>query len=80
MRRSPVIPTARLTLIKAAVGISASPRNLGVSTRIYRAASTLRSSIMPIVTARVSNGLILRPVYQVNLNRLRPSSDVRGGR
>ncbi len=80
MRRSPLIATARLALIKAAVGVSASSRNLSASARMFRAASTLRSSITPIVRARVSNGLILRPVYQVNLKRLRPSSDVRGGR
>jgi len=80
MRRAVLLATTRLPLIKAAVGVSASPRNLAASGRIFRGSSILRASIAPVVTARVSNGLILRPVYQVNFKRLRPSSDVCGGR
>ncbi len=80
MRRSVLIATARLPLIKAAVGVSSSRRNLAASGRIFRGPSILQASIAPVVTARVSNGLILRPVYQFNFKRLRPSSDVRGGR
>ena len=80
MRRSVLLATTRLPLIKAAVGVSASPRNLAISGRMVRGSSILRAAIAPVVTARVSNGLILRPVYQVNFKRLRPSSDVCGGR
>jgi hypothetical protein len=80
MRRSVLLATARLPLIKAAVGLSASPRNLAISGRMVRGASVTRAAIAPAVTARVSNGLILRPLHQVNFKRLRPSSDVRGGR
>jgi hypothetical protein len=80
MRRSVLIATTRLPLIKATVGVSGSPRNLAVSGRMFRGPSTPRASMAPVVTARVSNGLILRAVYQVNFKRLRPSSDVRGGR
>jgi hypothetical protein len=80
MRRSVLIATARLPLIKAAVGVSVSSRNLAASARMIRGAANLRVSPAPIVSARVSNGLILRPVYQLNFKRLRPSSDVRGGR
>jgi hypothetical protein len=80
MRRSVLIATARLPLIKAAVGVSASSRNFAASARMYSRSSTVRPLIAPVVSARVSNGLILRPFYQVNFKRLRPSSDVRGGR
>jgi len=80
MRRSVLLATTRLPLIKAAVGVSASLRNPAASARMVRGVSTVRASIAPLVTARVSNGLILRPVYQVNFKRLRPSSDVCGGR
>ncbi len=80
MRRSVLIATTRLPLIKAAVGLSTSQRNLAASGRMSHAHPTPRGSVAAVVTARVSNGLILRPVYQVNFKRLRPSSDVCGGR
>lgn len=80
MRRAVLLATARLPLIKAAVVLSASPCNLAATGRMVRGASLTRAAFAPVVKARVSNGLILRPVYQVNFKRLRPSSDVRGGR